>query len=123
MANRGPGSEPRAWAPVMSYPSNQYQRAGASHVPRVLVSRTLSVRCASPGMRPTDPNLLTRDRGARSPGPPPYVIDHDRGHEGCSKFCGLRGISVFPVANDAAADCVAQQLQYEQSFRDPELAN
>lgn len=68
-----------------------------------------SERSASPGMRPTDPNLLTRDRGCRVPGPPPYVTDHDRGHESCSKFCGLRGISVLP----AASDCVAQRLQHE----------
>lgn len=58
-ASRGPG-------PRLRRTSNQYQRAGAGHVPRVLVSRKLSERCASPGMRPTDPNLLTRDREACS---------------------------------------------------------
>lgn len=61
-ASRGPG-------PRLRRTSNQYQRAGASHVSRVLVSRTLSKRCANPGMRPRDPNLLTHGREACSQTP------------------------------------------------------
>lgn len=105
-ASRGPG-------PRLRCTSNQYQRAGASHVPRALLSWTLSsaVRALVCDLEIRICWPVTEER---APSPPPYVIDHDRGHEGCSKFCGLRGISVFPVANDAAAaDCVTRQLQRE----------
>lgn len=68
MANRGPGTEPRAWAPVTSYTSDQYHpgsASAASHGSRA--SRYRERWCARPGMRPTDPNLLTRDREERVP--------------------------------------------------------
>lgn len=109
-ASRGPGPRLRL--------SNQYQRAGASHVPRF--ANALSERCVSSMVCDLQIWICWPVTEERVPGPSPYVIDHDRGHEGCSKFCGLRGISVAPGRD--AATCVAQQLRHEWSYRGPEFA-